>query len=156
MVNVASQCGYTAPNYEGLAQVLERYGAYGFTVLAFPCNDFGAQEPGTAAEIEAFATPRFNSSAAVLLSKVEGINRNNIWDWLRAHAPPVAGEALGAEISWNFNKFLVDTKGHVVKRYGPAIEVEAMEHDVYALLVKGIEQAAGWGHEGHAGHAATT
>lgn len=113
MVNVASRCGNT-PQYAALESLQRRYGSRGFRVLAFPSNDFGAQEPGTEAEIKAFCTTTYGVSFD-LFSKiaVKGPDRHPLYAALTA-APGAEGE-----VTWNFAKFLVDRQGRVAARFAP-------------------------------------
>jgi glutathione peroxidase len=134
-VNVASQCGYTEDNYRVLQAVYDKYRSSGFEIIAFPCNDFGNQEPQHNWEIAEFA--RNHSVSFHMMAKIHGINSSPIFTWLRAHSPKVVGSdaAEGAQIDWNFNKFLVDKNGHVAVRYASGIEQGLLEKDVYNLLV---------------------
>lgn len=138
-VNVASQCGYTKTNYEALQRIYERYHSYGLEIWAFPCNDFGSQEPWEESEILSFVKNTFKVSFTIT-SKIAAINSNPIFVWLRAHSPPVEAFAAGAEINWNFNKFLVDRRGHVVKRYPSSIDEAGLMADVYQHLVQNNSQ----------------
>lgn len=100
-VNVASQCGYTDSNYEGLQAVYNHYGNYGFDILAFPCNDFGEQEPWTNSEIATFVAGKYHVNFT-LLAKIEHINHHPVFDWLRHHGPEAPGGDHGDDITWNF------------------------------------------------------
>jgi glutathione peroxidase len=126
IVNVASKCGYT-PQYEGLEKVYEQHKAEGFEILAFPCDQFGNQEPGTEAEIKTFCTTRYSVSFP-MFSKIEvnGPNANPLYSFLRKDQP----------IKWNFTKFLVDRNGSVVKRFESKEKPEAIEPEIAALLAK--------------------
>lgn len=112
VVNVASECGLT-PQYAGLQALHEEFSASGFTVLGLPCNQFGAQEPGSEADIKNFCTTKFDVSFP-MSSKIEvnGDNRHPLYAWL-------VGETGGEDISWNFEKFLVDGSGQKVTRFSP-------------------------------------
>lgn len=138
-VNVASQCGYTKTNYEALQRIYDRYHSYGLEIWAFPCNDFGSQEPWNESEIVSFVRNTFKVSFTVT-SKIAAINSHPIFAWLRAHSPPTDAFPVGADINWNFNKFLVDKNGHVVKRYPSSIDEAAIMADVYQQLVQSNSQ----------------
>ena len=131
VVNVASKCGFT-PQYEGLEELQRRYGERGFTVLGFPCNQFGAQEPGNAAEIASFCKLTYDVSFP-LMGKIDvnGANAAPIYQHLKSAAPGLLGSEA---IKWNFTKFLVDRSGQVVKRYAPRTRPEDIARDVEALL----------------------
>lgn len=131
VVNTASKCGFT-PQYDGLEALWNQYGDRGFEVLAFPCNQFGAQEPGNADEIESFCKVNFGVSFS-LMAKVEvnGAGADPLYDWLKREAPGVLGTKA---IKWNFTKFLVGRDGKVVRRYAPTDKPEAIAKDIEALL----------------------
>lgn len=131
VVNTASKCGFT-PQYEGLEALWRRHRDAGFEILAFPCNQFGAQEPGSADEITSFCRVNFGLSFP-LMAKVDvnGDHAEPLFDWLKAQAPGVLGTKA---IKWNFTKFLIDRSGHVVRRYAPTDKPEAIEADIVALL----------------------
>lgn len=137
IVNVASQCGYTEANYAGLHRMYERYKHYGLEVLAFPCNQFGGQEPGSHAEIEAFVQSHFHATFP-LFSKVEvnGPTAHPVFTWLKLNTPPLPGHRSGEAVEWNFAKFLVDKYGHPVKRYPSALDYHDLELDVYNELIR--------------------
>ena len=131
VVNVASKCGFT-PQYEGLEELQRKYADRGFTVLGFPCNQFGAQEPGDAEEIASFCKLTYDVSFP-LMGKIDvnGPNAAPIYKHLKSEAPGV----LGSEgIKWNFTKFLVDRSGKVVKRYAPQTKPGDIARDIEALL----------------------
>lgn len=133
IVNTASQCGFT-PQYTGLQALHERYRAQGLEVLGFPCNQFGAQEPGDAPEIGAFCERNFGVSFP-LFEKVEvnGADAHPLWRWLTSEAPGL----LGIEaIKWNFTKFLVRRDGTVFKRYAPQTAPESIKADIESLLAE--------------------
>jgi glutathione peroxidase len=111
-VNVASQCGYT-PQYAGLEDLYRELKSQGFTVIGFPCNQFGAQEPGTAAEIQSFCSVNFGVSFP-LSEKIEvnGARRHPLYAWLTAPENGFPGD-----IGWNFEKFLIARDGRVSGRY---------------------------------------
>jgi glutathione peroxidase len=133
VVNVASKCGYT-PQYAGLEQLYLKYKDRGLVVLGFPCNQFGAQEPGTETEIAAFCDLNYNVTFP-LFAKVEvnGRGASPIYKWLKRKAPGLLG--LQA-IKWNFTKFLVDGNGETVKRFGSEAEPADLEGPIEALLGK--------------------
>jgi glutathione peroxidase len=131
IVNTASKCGFT-PQYEGLEDLYRRYAARGFTVLAFPCNQFGAQEPGDAAEIANFCSLTYHVTFPVFAKiDVNGTNAAPLFTALKTAAPGVFGSK---GIKWNFTKFLVDRSGKAVKRYGPRTLPEALAADIERLL----------------------
>ena len=131
IVNTASKCGFT-PQYTGLESLQQRYGPRGFSVLAFPCNQFGAQEPGSEDEIQSFCEMNYQTTFP-LFSKIEvnGAASHPLFTHLKEQAPGVLGSK---RIKWNFTKFLVDQRGAVVKRYGPSTKPEAIAADIEALL----------------------
>ena len=120
IVNVASYCGYT-PQYKGLEAVYQKYRSQGFEVMAFPCNDFGAQEPGTNEEIQQFCETRFGVTFP-LFDKVhaKGLDQHPLYARL-TQAPPEG------DVSWNFEKFLISKQGEVVGRYKSAVSPESAE-----------------------------
>ena len=131
IVNVASKCGFT-PQYEGLEALQRKYGGQGFTVLGFPCNQFGAQEPGDAEEIANFCKLTYDVSFPVYGKiDVNGDNAAPIYQHLKDEAPGLLGSK---SIKWNFTKFLVDRSGKVVKRYPPQAKPEDLARDIEALL----------------------
>ena len=131
VVNTASKCGFT-PQYDGLEKLYQAYGDKGFEVLAFPCNQFGNQEPGDADEIAQFCKVNFGVSFP-LMAKVDvnGDNASPLFDWLKAEAPGLMGSK---SIKWNFTKFLIDRDGDVVKRYGPQDAPAGIAKDIEKLL----------------------
>jgi len=131
IVNTASKCGFT-PQYTGLESLQMTYSANGFSVLAFPCNQFGGQEPGTEQEIESFCDLNYQTSFP-LFSKIEvnGASSHPLFAHLKSEAPGVLGSQ---RIKWNFTKFLVNQQGEVVKRYAPSTKPEAIAKDIEALL----------------------
>lgn len=130
VVNVASQCGYT-PQYEGLEKLHEKYGAKGLVVTGFPANDFGAQEPGTDAEIATFCTSKYGVKFP-MFSKitVKGNEKHPLYGFLTKAAP-------AGEVQWNFEKFLVGKDGQVVGRFMSDVTPES------DTLVQAIEKALG-------------
>ena len=131
VVNTASKCGFT-PQYDGLQNLYDQYKAQGFAVLAFPCDQFGHQEPGDDAQIQEFCSLNFNVNFP-LFKKIEvnGQGTAPVYEYLKNAAPGLLGSKA---IKWNFTKFLVDTNGNVVKRYGPNTKPEAIKGDIEALL----------------------
>jgi glutathione peroxidase len=131
IVNVASKCGFT-PQYKGLEAVYERLHSRGLEVLGFPCNQFGAQEPGTEKEIESFCELNYGVTFP-LFAKIEvnGSGTAPLYQYLKKEKPGVLGSEA---IKWNFTKFLVDRKGRVVERYGSNVEPQAIAADIEKLL----------------------
>ena len=131
IVNVASKCGFT-PQYEGLEALQRKYAAKGFSVVGFPCNQFGSQEPGDADEIANFCKLTYGVSFPVYGKiDVNGDDAAPLYKHLKAEAPGLLGSK---SIKWNFTKFLVDRSGKVVKRYPPQAKPEDLVRDVEALL----------------------
>ncbi|QGY04285.1 glutathione peroxidase [Methylobacterium mesophilicum SR1.6/6] len=134
MVNTASRCGFT-PQYEGLEALWRRHRDAGLTVLGFPCNQFGAQEPGDAAEIERFCSLRYDVTFPVLGKiAVNGPGADPLYDYLTRARPGLLG--LRA-VKWNFTKFLVDRDGRVIARFAPATKPAALEAKIGAALSAG-------------------
>ena len=131
VVNTASKCGFT-PQYDGLEVLHKKYGEQGFEVLAFPCNQFGGQEPGSAEEIAEFCKVNFGLSFP-LMAKVEvnGAGEAPLYGWLKSEAPGLMGTK---GIKWNFTKFLIGRDGKVVKRYAPTDKPESIAKDIEKLL----------------------
>ncbi|MGE4303039.1 MAG: glutathione peroxidase [Novosphingobium sp.] len=131
VVNTASKCGFT-PQYEGLEALWRKYGDRGFEVIAFPCNQFGKQEPGSADEIASFCDVNFGLSFP-LMGKIDvnGADADPLYDWMKAEAPGVFGSK---GIKWNFTKFLIGRDGKVVRRYAPTDKPASLEKDIEALL----------------------
>ncbi|KAI4372239.1 hypothetical protein MLD38_010493 [Melastoma candidum] len=134
IVNVASQCGLANSNYTEMAQLYEKYKDQGLEILAFPCNQFAAQEPGTDEEIQQVACTRFKAEYPVF-SKVDvnGEKADPLYKFLKSKK----GGLFGSSIKWNFSKFLVDKEGNVVDRYAPTTSPLSIEKNVRKLL--GIE-----------------
>lgn len=131
VVNTASKCGFT-PQYEGLEEVYRRYADRGFEMLAFPCNQFGGQEPGDAEEIAQFCSMTYDVTFPVLAKiDVNGDDASPLFDWLKREAPGLMGSKA---IKWNFTKFLVDRAGNVVRRYAPQDRPEKIASDIEELL----------------------
>ncbi len=131
VVNVASKCGLT-PQYEGLEALYRKFKDKGFSILGFPCDQFGHQEPGTEEEIQSFCSLTYDVSFPMFAKiKVNGDDAHPIYKYLKAEKPGV----LGTEgIKWNFTKFLIGKNGEVVQRYAPTTKPDAIEKDVAALL----------------------
>jgi len=131
IVNTASKCGFT-PQYEGLEALHRKYGAQGLAVLAFPCNQFGKQEPGDADEIQNFCSLEYDVSFPLAAKiDVNGDDASPLWQYLKEKRPGLMGST---GIKWNFTKFLVDKQGNVVERYAPKTKPEALEADIEKLL----------------------
>jgi glutathione peroxidase len=131
VVNTASECGFT-PQYEGLEVLSRKYRERGLEVLGFPCNQFGAQEPGDAAQIGAFCEKNYGVSFQMFDKvKVNGSGAHPLYQWLRHSAPGILGTEA---IKWNFTKFLLGRDGRVFKRYATATKPEAIVGDIERLL----------------------
>lgn len=131
IVNTASKCGFT-PQYTGLEELQQKYHGQGFSVLAFPCNQFANQEPGTDEEIQAFCQTNYQVTFPVFAKlDVNGPNIHPLYRYLKSAMPGVLG--TGA-IKWNFTKFLVNSTGQVVKRYAPTVKPQDLEEDIASLL----------------------
>ncbi|WP_017672620.1 glutathione peroxidase [Blastomonas sp. AAP53] len=131
IVNTASKCGFT-PQYEGLEELHRAYQDRGFEVLGFPCNQFGAQEPGDAEEIKNFCSLTYDVTFP--LSKkiaVNGEEADPLWKYLKSQQAGLMGSRA---IKWNFTKFLIDRKGTVVARYGSMVKPEQLKADIEKLL----------------------
>ena len=131
VVNTASKCGFT-PQYEGLEALYKQYQDRGLVVLGFPCNQFGAQEPGNEAEIASFCSLKFNVSFPMFAKvDVNGAGTHPLYKFLKEEQPGL----LGTEgIKWNFTKFLVDKSGKVVDRFAPQTKPADLTGAVEALL----------------------
>lgn len=133
VVNTASKCGFT-PQYQGLEELYQKYNTQGLEILAFPCNQFGAQEPGSEAEISQFCDLNYHTSFP-LFSKIDvnGDNAHPAWSFLKKSKPGLLGSEA---IKWNFTKFLVDRHGLPFKRYAPQDSPASMGTDIEELLKK--------------------
>ena len=131
VVNVASRCGFT-PQYAGLEALWRKYRDRGLVVLGFPCNQFGAQEPGDEAAIGEFCSSKYDVTFPMFSKfEVNSENTHPVYRYLKKASPGV----LGSEgIKWNFTKFLVDAKGNVVARYASVTKPEKIAVDIEALL----------------------
>ena len=131
IVNTASRCGFTK-QYAGLETLYEDLGERGFNVLGFPCNQFGAQEPGEAAEIAGFCTLNYGVRFPMFAKiDVNGADAHPLYKWLKAEAKGLLGSEA---IKWNFTKFLIDREGRVVDRFAPTTEPHALRDRIEALL----------------------
>jgi len=126
VVNTASECGFT-PQYEGLQKLQEEYADRGFTVLGFPCDQFGHQEPGDEAQIADFCDRTYGVSFPMFAKvDVNGDDAHPLFGWLRQEK----GGVLGSKIKWNFTKFLLGRDGQVVDRYAPTTKPEQLREDI--------------------------
>jgi glutathione peroxidase len=132
IVNTASKCGFT-PQYEGLQKLYGQFHDQGFEVLAFPCDQFGHQEPGSDADIKSFCDLNYGVEFP-LFSKIDvnGASEHPLYKFLKGEK----GGLLGDSIKWNFTKFLVDKSGKVVERYAPTTPPERIAADIEKLLAK--------------------
>ena len=131
IVNTASQCGFT-PQFGGLEALHKAYGGQGLVVLGFPCNQFGAQDPGADSEIARFCQVNYGVSFP-MMSKIEvnGPGAHPLYQWLSAQAPGLLGSKA---IKWNFTKFLVSQDGQTVKRYAPLDKPAQLAGDIQTAL----------------------
>uniref|UniRef100_A0A0N5BLJ2 Glutathione peroxidase n=1 Tax=Strongyloides papillosus TaxID=174720 RepID=A0A0N5BLJ2_STREA len=131
IVNVASQCGLTDSNYKQLKEMLDKYHDKGFHVAAFPCNQFGGQEPGCPIDIKGEMAKKFGIEPDFYAKiDVNGSNAAPLYQFLKKEK----GGTLIDAIKWNFTKFLINREGKVVQRYGPTTEPKSFVKDVEALL----------------------
>lgn len=131
IVNVASQCGFTS-QYKELQDLYDDFHSQGLEILAFPCNQFGGQEPGTSQQIEAFCSTRFGVTFPVFKkTDVNGSNAHPLFEYLKTAAPGLLGTEA---IKWNFTKFLVNRNGLPVKRYASASSPASISADIKKLL----------------------
>jgi glutathione peroxidase len=131
IVNVASRCGFT-PQYEGLEELQEAYEQRGFSVLGFPCDQFGHQEPGDEAEIERFCTLNYDVTFPMFAKiEVNGAGTHPLYAFLKRAKRGLLGTGW---IKWNFTKFLVGRDGLPISRYAPSIEPEAIASDIERAL----------------------
>jgi len=130
VVNTASKCGFT-PQYKGLQQLQDDFDGQGFSVLGFPCDQFGSQEPGNDAEIGAFCEKNFGVTFP-LFSKIEvnGAGAHPLYAWLKSEK----GGLLGKKIKWNFTKYLVGKDGAVIGRYSPSTKPAKITADIERAL----------------------
>jgi glutathione peroxidase len=131
IVNTASACGFT-PQFAGLEELWKTYGERGLTVIGFPCNQFGSQDPGNNTEIGAFCQKNYGVSFPMMAKvDVNGGSADPLWQWLKSSAPGL----LGTEgIKWNFTKFLIGRDGQPIKRYAPTDTPASLKSDIEAAL----------------------
>src|SRR6476620_10252203 len=130
IVNTASACGFT-PQYKGMQELHQKYAGRGFAVLGFPCNQFGAQEPGDATQISQFCERQYAVTFPMFAKiDVNGASAHPLYDYLKREKSGL----LGSSIKWNFTKFLVDRAGKVVARHAPTTTPEALTKEIEALL----------------------
>ncbi len=130
IVNTASKCGFTG-QYEGLEALQRRFHPRGFNVLGFPCNQFGAQEPGSAAEIQTFCATKYDVSFPMFAKvDVNGSNAHPLWAYLRSQKSGL----LGDSVKWNFTKFLIGRSGKVIGRFPPQTKPSELVGEIDALL----------------------
>jgi glutathione peroxidase len=133
VVNTASKCGFT-PQYGALEELYKEYNARGLEVLAFPCNQFGRQEPGGADEIAAFCERNYGVSFPVFAKiDVNGAEAHPLYQWLKREKPGLLG--IG-RIPWNFTKFLIGRSGHVTSRHGPKTDPGKLRAEIEELLAE--------------------
>lgn len=131
IVNTASKCGFT-PQYAGLQKLHEKYADRGFSVLGFPCNQFGAQESGDAAEVATFCSRNYGVSFPLSEKiQVNGQDAHPLYKHLTASAPGVLGTEA---VKWNFTKFLINRDGRVVGRFAPTTKPEELATEIELLL----------------------
>ena len=131
VVNVASKCGFTR-QYEGLEDLFKQYKDQGLVILGFPCNQFGAQEPGSASDIGEFCSLTYGVSFPMFDKiDVNGSNAHPLYKWMKNKKPGLAGST---GVKWNFTKFLIDRDGNVVKRFGPQDTPAAIEKHIAKLI----------------------
>jgi glutathione peroxidase len=130
IVNTASACGFT-PQYKGLEELHRKLSPRGFSVLGFPCNQFGSQEPGDARQIEQFCTTNYAITFPMFAKiDVNGNGAHPLYQYLKN----AKSGLLGSSIKWNFTKFLVDRSGEVVARHAPTAKPEGLTKEIEALL----------------------
>lgn len=131
VVNVASKCGFT-PQYKGLEELYREYKSQGLNIIGFPCNQFGAQEPGSNEEIQQFCSLTYDVSFPVMAKvDVNGENTAPVYKWMKAAAPGLLGTEA---IKWNFTKFLIGKDGQVLERYAPQKEPKDLSSDIQKAL----------------------
>ncbi|WDL95549.1 glutathione peroxidase [Alicyclobacillus sp. ALC3] len=132
VVNTASRCGYT-PQYQGLQELYDAYQPDGLLVLGFPCNQFGAQEPGSNEDIQSFCELNYHVTFPMFAKvDVNGTEAHPVYEYLKAHVDGETGN--GADIQWNFTKFLISRDGSVIKRYEPAVTPSDLRADIEQML----------------------
>ena len=133
VVNVASQCGFT-PQYAGLEGLYQKYKDRGFSVLGFPCDQFGHQEPGSEAQIAEFCSTNYKVTFPLFAKiDVNGPGAHPLYRFLKGELPGVLGTEA---IKWNFTKFLVDRQGRIVKRFAPTTTPDKIAVDIEPLLAR--------------------
>ncbi len=133
IVNVASECGYT-PQYNGLEEIYQSYNSLGFEILAFPCNDFGAQEPGTNDEIKAFCSSKYNVTFKLFDKlKVLGYDKSPLYERLTNNSV-----TDGSDINWNFEKFIISKDGKITARF--LTKVEPTDEALTKLIEQELEK----------------
>ena len=131
VVNTASKCGFT-PQYDGLEELYQQFKDRDFEVLGFPCNQFGAQEPGNADEIAEFCKVNFGVTFPLMAKiDVNGPDASPLYDWMKNEKKGLMGST---SVKWNFTKFLIDRDGNVVKRYAPQDTPKMIAKDIEKLL----------------------
>ena len=131
IVNTASRCGFT-PQYAGLEELYRKYKDQGFVVLGFPCNQFGAQEPGEGAQIAEFCEKNYGVSFPMFAKvEVNGGHAHPLFAYLKREAPGLLGSEM---IKWNFTKFLLDRQGKVITRYASITTADEIESTVIPLI----------------------
>lgn len=131
IVNTASKCGFT-PQYQGLETLWQDYRTQGLQIMGFPCNQFGAQEPGSEAEIGEFCERNYGVSFPLFKKiNVNGAEAHPLFSALKTAAPGLLGSEV---IKWNFTKFLMDSKGQTITRFAPATKPSELKQDIEALL----------------------
>jgi glutathione peroxidase len=130
IVNTASACGFT-PQYNGLETLYQEFGPRGFSVLGFPCNQFGSQEPGDSRQIEQFCSSNYAITFPMFAKiDVNGSGAHPLYQYLKSEQSGL----LGSSIKWNFTKFLVDRAGRAVARHAPTAKPEGLTREIEALL----------------------
>ena len=130
IVNTASKCGFT-PQYEGLQKLYDKYSGRGLEILAFPCNQFGFQEPGSDEKIQEFCRLNYGVTFSVYSKiRVNGKEAHPLYKFLKEGV----SEKRGQRIKWNFTKFLIDRKGNVVSRFDSSVKPEQLKEDIEKLL----------------------
>ena len=134
IVNTASKCGFT-PQFEGLEALWKAYEAKGVVILGFPCNQFGAQEPGSEAEIQTFCEMNYKVTFPMFAKiDVNGAGTHPLFQYLKTNAKTVTGKE---DITWNFTKFLIGKDGKVLMRYAPTVTPESLSADIGEVLKSG-------------------
>ena len=131
IVNTASKCGFT-PQYDGLQSLQDQYASEKFSVLAFPCNQFGGQEPGTDNEIQEFCSLNFKTTFPVF-SKID-VNGENAHPLYKFLCSEKQGVLCSVKIKWNFTKFLINNNGKIVERFSPRVEPKYIRKEIEKIL----------------------